>query len=73
MQKLGHEEEPMIKNLATYFVPNLEKLDDAISRILSDEEFRKQIVENGNKHVENYFENKGNSSKYLTDVLKNIR
>jgi len=73
MQKLGHEEEPMIKNLATYFVPNLEKLDDAISRILSDEEFRKEIVENGNKHVENYFENKGNSSKYLTDVLKNIR
>ena len=40
---------------------------------LNDEEFRKKIIENGNKHVENYFENKGNSSKYLADVLKNIR
>jgi len=73
MQKLGHEEEPMIKNLATYFEPNLEKLDDAITKILSNEKFRKQMIENGNKHVENYFENKGKSSKYLADVLKNIR
>jgi hypothetical protein len=49
---------------------NLDDLETTLNRILTDETYKQQIVENGTKFVNDYLINQGTSSKDLLSLLK---
>lgn len=64
--------EEIIKNKATLFVSDLNKIDDALKKILTDEQFRNNLIKNANRYIDQYFANQGDASEYLAEKFQEM-
>ena len=65
----GFENEMIIKNGATAYVQNLEEFSDVLNKILTNEDFRENLVQKGTEFINKYLINQGNSSEFLANFL----
>ena len=59
----------IIKNGATAYVQNLEEFSDVLNKILTNEDFRENLVQKGTEFINKYLINQGNSSEFLANFL----
>lgn len=64
--------ETIIQENATAYVTNLEEFSIVLHKIIVDEEFRKNLVNNGTKFVNKYMTNQGNSSKFFAKYIHDL-
>lgn len=65
-------DESIIQENATAYVTNLEEFSIVLNKIIVDEEFRKNLVNNGTKFINKYMINQGNSSKFFAKHIHNL-
>ena len=63
---------PIVESNAILSISKIDEVEDAIKKILFDNKLRKNLLENRNKFLNNYFSNQGTASKSLSEVLKNF-
>ena len=61
----------MVKSGATVLVKTPEEFKMILDKVLFDNEFRKELIQKGNKFVNEYVANQGNASEFLATVLGN--
>ncbi len=67
------QEEGIIKKKATLFVTNYNEIENCINKLLNDNTFRKDLIDNANKYINEYFSNHGVSSRYLARKLRELQ
>jgi len=71
-EKQNFEQEEIIKKGAVAVVSNKIELETKLNDFLCNEQFRENLINNGEKFVDEYFSFQGNSSKMLSEFLINI-
>lgn len=71
-EKQGFEEEPLVKRETVLYVKDLDKIESAIHDILFNKKIREILIQNGKEFIDSYFENQGNASNSLSNVLRNL-
>ena len=61
-----------IKDNAVMQVTYKSDLEKNLKTILYDENFRKELIENAQKHLQSYLSNQGKASKHLAEILKSF-
>jgi hypothetical protein len=47
-------------------------LEKNLKTILYDENFRKELIENAQKHLQSYLSNQGKASKHFAEILNSL-
>ena len=68
-QNQNHQEESIVKNNATFFVSEIEDIEPALKKILTNDKFRNSLIQNGTNYINQYFSHQGSSSKFLSEKL----
>jgi glycosyltransferase involved in cell wall biosynthesis len=63
-------EDKIFQSGATIVVKTPQEFEDAINKILFDEQFRNSLIQKGKKFVNQYLANHENSSKFLATILE---
>ncbi len=63
-------ENKIFQSGATLTVQSMNEFEDALNNILFNNTFRNDLIQKGEKYVNDYFVNLGNSSKFLSNILK---
>jgi len=66
------EKESIVKSNATVFVSNINEIEDAIDKIITNNKFRKELIKNANNYIEQYFSHQNYASAHLAMELKEI-
>jgi len=66
------EESEIVKKHAVVSVSKLEDIEPSIHQILKNEEFKNNLLKNSENFIQEYFENRGTSSKILAKFLNNF-
>ena len=61
-----------IKDNAVMQVTYKSDLEKNLKTILYDENFRKELIENAQKHLQSYLSNQGKASKYFAEILNSL-
>jgi len=70
IQEPSIKNESMVTSGSVLFTSEFDEIDDGVKKILCDEDFRKELVENASKHIKNYCANPGTASKEIASILK---
>lgn len=65
------ENEILFKKGATLCVKNLDDVETNLNNLISNEDIRNELINNGKEFVNDYFVNHGNASEYLARWIKN--
>jgi glycosyltransferase involved in cell wall biosynthesis len=63
-------EHKIFQSGATLMVETIDEFEEALNNVLFNEVFRNDLIQKGEKYINDYFINQGNSSKFLTNILK---
>jgi hypothetical protein len=66
------QNESIVKKNATVLVTEIEQIHFAIKKIVSDENFRKELIKNANEYIKEYFTHHGKASETLSKELLKI-
>jgi len=66
------EEELPVKRNATLYVDNISKIEQELKNLLTDDDTRQKLINEGNKFVNEYFSHRGLASKKLLEIINNI-
>lgn len=72
-EKQNYEEELVIREGAVSTASDLYELENNLKKILSDINFRENLLSKGRIFVDEYFSNHGNSSNYLAKFLTDLK
>lgn len=64
------EEMPTIFNSDSCVITTIDDFEKSISKVLSDNDFKKQIIINGKKFVDNYLSNQGSAVQEILNFLQ---
>lgn len=65
-------EEDIVKSGAVLSITDPNDVENSIKKILDDENFRNQLLENGRKFLNTYFANQGSASKHLAQTMETL-
>ena len=65
-------EEDIVKTGAVLSITNSQDIENSIKKILNDQNFKNQLLENGKNFLNKHFSNKGTSSKTLAQIVKRL-
>ncbi len=63
-------ENKIFQNGATCLVKTLKEFEDALNNVLFNDTFRNDLIQKGEKYIDDYFVNRGDSSNSLAELLK---
>ena len=61
-----------IKDNAVMQITYKSDLEKNLKTILYDENFRKELIENAQKHLQSYLSNQGKASKHFAEILNSL-
>jgi hypothetical protein len=68
----GFQNEKIIQSGATAYVKNIQEFSEVLNKILTDDDFQKNLVNKGTKFINNYMTNPGHSSEFLAKYVHDM-
>ena len=63
---------PIVKSNSIISISKIEEVEDVISKIFSDNDFKINLLKNGKEFLNQYFSNQGSASRKLSELINNF-
>jgi hypothetical protein len=63
------EENDIVQSGSILSISNIDEIESSMKKIINDDAFRKNLLDNAKKFVDSYLSNQGSASKKLADIL----